>query len=373
MEAARWRFQDALNRTLAAYLHGTALRPVERALYPLAGRRGRTDLAEVRDGAARLGIELPAGPPERCLASAFRALDALPHVAPDAAPVPIGAWDDARHGAVRPLARARAALRRRLDRDGVRLYLHGSYATLDHTGYSDLDTLAVVSGAIVTDPARLRRCRARFIASLRDLQAFDPLQHHGHFVLTGIDLAGYPEPLFPRAVLARCVTLGGGPEALDARAVPCPELARRRFRALARSLLETDVSRAAADAYRCKRALSVFMLLPALWWQAQGRAIGKRESFEALYEVLPDDAVAVFRRAADVRDVWRYRAPRLARAVRRAWFNPLLPAALAAARPGPPPRAALAFVRDGLLAAAQDVAALLVRREEEAHARQSVA
>jgi hypothetical protein len=78
------------------------------------------------------------------------------------------------------------------------------------------------------------------------------------------------------------------------------------------------------------------MLLPTLWCQARGRPVDKKRSFPEVYPLLSEPALGAFRRAAEIRSVWSYAEPIAHRWVRRLWPNPLLPAALDAARAKPP-------------------------------------
>ena len=234
-------------------------------------------------------------------------------------------------------------------RTGLEFFLHGSHASLDFTGYSDLDTFVLLPRATACDPSGLRAARRTLVETWRAVKAFDPLQHHGHFLLTEVDLRGYPDPLFPGVILERTVALTSRPRILRARGLPAPALAEARFLNAARNYLATDLGRGRTNAYRLKSDLSVFMLLPALWWQAQGRPVDKKRSFEDVYALLSEGAVGVFRRAAAIRSVWRYREPAWNRWLRRVWFNPLLPATFNAAGARPPTPAVRRLVDEHFL------------------------
>ncbi|MHC4549332.1 MAG: nucleotidyltransferase family protein [Planctomycetota bacterium] len=331
---ARWRFQASLNAALATYLHGADLTRAGRLLFPLVDA-ARPSLEEVRRTARSLGIRLLGTTPQ-VLAAGFAALDDLPAPPGAVREFALPAWDERRHGRIGSLREARRDLLEVSRRNGVEFFLHGSFASLDFTGYSDLDTFVLVPRTCAVDPAGLQECRRGLVRTMRALKEFDPLQHHGHFVLTEIDLRGYPDPLFPDVILERTIALAPRTRYLRARSLPAPALAAARFGRLAEGYLANDLGRGLGNAYRLKSALSVFMLLPALWWQARGRPIDKREALEEVYRMLSPPAVGAFRRAAEIRAVWRYREPTWNRWVRRLWFNPLLPAALDAAGARPP-------------------------------------
>ena len=93
-------------------------------------------------------------------------------------------------------------------------FMHGSVSTHDYVpGYSDLDTLVVVRRAVLRDPVWLADFKRRLARSTRYLFFLDPLQHHGHFVLTEYNLEAYDEALFP------LVLFGHSTELSDFRAV----------------------------------------------------------------------------------------------------------------------------------------------------------
>ncbi|MHC4819288.1 MAG: hypothetical protein ACYTF8_14680, partial [Planctomycetota bacterium] len=326
----RWRFQAALHAALASFLHGKDLTRAGRALFPIVAS-GTPLGGEVRHAAAAMGLSLRGTLPE-LLAGGYGALDDLDPPAGDMREFELPAWDAARHGKVPAL---RAARRRLLDvsrRTGLEFFLHGSFASLDFTGYSDLDTFVLIPRTTAVDPDGLRAARRSLVRTWRAFKEFDPLQHHGHFILTEIDLRGYPDPLLPAVILERTVALASRRRLLRARGLPAPALAAERFYAVAHRFLRTDLRRGLGNAYRLKSDLSVFMLLPALWCQARGRPVDKKRSFPAVYPLLSGTAVDAFRRAAEIRSVWQYAEPPAHRWVRRLWINPLLPAALDAAR-----------------------------------------
>lgn len=333
----RWRFQAALHAALASFLHGKDLTRAGRALFPLVAS-GAPLGGEVRHAAAAMGLSLRGTLPE-LLAGGYGALDDLDPPGGEMREFGLPAWDPARHGRIPALRDARRRLLDVSRQTGLEFFLHGSFASLDFTGYSDLDTFVLVPRTTAVDADALCAARRGLVRTWRALKEFDPLQHHGHFILTEIDLRGYPDPLLPAVILERTVALAARQRLLRARSLPAPALAAERFYAVAHRFLRTDLRRGLGNAYRLKSDLSVFMLLPALWCQARGRPVDKKRSFPAVYPLLSGTAVDAFRRAAEIRSVWHYAEPPAHRWVRRLWINPLLPAALDAARARPPARA----------------------------------
>lgn len=365
MNEKRWRFQAALNRALSSYLHATDVGRWGRVLYPLAARP-RTALRELAFAGADLGIRLASlSDTAQALAGAYRALDDLP--APDGLyrEYALPSFDPATHGRVPGLERVRRALLALARRTGLEFFLHGSRATLDFTGYSDLDTLVLIPRSVASDAAALRVCRHELIGAWRIVKEFDPLQHHGHFLLSEIDLRAYPDPLFPHVVLERSVAFAATPRILRMCALPAPRLARRIFDETAAGFLATDLARGATNAYRLKSDLSAFMLLPTLWCQAREAPVAKRDSFPRVYARLSPAATAAFRHAAAIRDGWHYREPAWGHWLRRTWFNPLLPGAVDAAAPGRLPASVRGQLDPMFFAAAKNAVRELMELEDD--------
>ncbi len=77
-------------------------------------------------------------------------------------------------------------------------YLHGSFATKDYVlGWSDVDTIAIISDASMRDPKKLIALRGKLYQLRKFFYAIDPLQHHGITLITKKDMERYPAPYFP--------------------------------------------------------------------------------------------------------------------------------------------------------------------------------
>jgi len=100
---------------------------------------------------------------------------------------------------LRPLFQLRDYLQKHFSKEEVfDFYVHGSLSTMDYVeGYSDLDTLVIVRKEVIEDPKWLIEFKRRLARSRTFLYLVDPLQHHGHFVITEYDMKAYPEPFFP--------------------------------------------------------------------------------------------------------------------------------------------------------------------------------
>jgi len=100
---------------------------------------------------------------------------------------------------LRPVFELQEYIRKNFSEDEIfGFYIHGSISTEDYVeNYSDLDTLVIVRKEVFNDANRLKDFRRRLIKSSTFLYLLDPLQHHGHFIITEYDMANYDQFIFP--------------------------------------------------------------------------------------------------------------------------------------------------------------------------------
>jgi len=185
---------------------------------------------------------------------------------------------------------------------------HGSVADLGYSkGYSDLDTLLILNKSTVTEPRQLRRFAQLCYHSLMELYRFDPLQHHGHIVVTAIDLKLYPERWLPLAVLSDCRVVYQSNEDTAVFVRDCQREARKDFEQMVEYLQFRHNSRwSPHNAYDFKYFLSILMLLPTRYQQAKGVFCAKRDSFSLAKQCLPDAQWAIMDYATRCRLKWPY-------------------------------------------------------------------
>lgn len=100
-----------------------------------------------------------------------------------------------------PLFELKGYAKRNLRQYLAGFYLHGSFATKDYvTGWSDVDTLAVVSKETVSNPERILELRNKMYHMRYFLYRIDPLQHHGSIVISEYDLGNYCKVYFPAEI-----------------------------------------------------------------------------------------------------------------------------------------------------------------------------
>lgn len=201
-------------------------------------------------------------------------------------------------------------------------YVHGSLGTCDEIEYSDFDALVIIKERVISDPERLVVVAERLNASQAIMRDFDPLQHHGWFVLTEADLRSYPDDYFPVELFqyAKSLFPDHGLE-LDIEPVDSSEDRHRSFDNLSQSILSLlKEDKLPVDLFRLKILLSEFMLLPTLYVQMRdGKGIYKKFSFDAAKVDFSPEDWSIMEEVSLLRESW----PRVA-APEPSWFLRLL-------------------------------------------------
>ncbi len=186
--------------------------------------------------------------------------------------------------------------------------LHGSLATLDYVNdYSDLDTIIIIAKQTFSSSSELELFRRAYRRSLGYLYWFDPLQHHGHIILTDYDLSWYPERILPIAVFENARSLTGKQLKIDFlvrdSANECLDQFGRVVRVFKSRATQSWVPK---DPWTTKSFLSELMLLPSIYCQALGYQCYKKYSFEIARETIPQSIWKVVDEATEIRQMWHY-------------------------------------------------------------------
>jgi hypothetical protein len=194
-----------------------------------------------------------------------------------------------------------------LAQDIVAGIVHGSIGTGEEVAYSDFDALVILREGVFADARRLAGVARRLDEARSIMIDFDPLQHHGWFVLAEHQLSEYRESYLPIEVLRRARTLfptaGVGLAVTPARSDGDP---REALRSLCRRL-EDSLTRGAypRNLFELKSLLSQVMLLPALYVHARdGRGVFKKESFAMARGDFPAQVWAVLDEVSELRARW---------------------------------------------------------------------
>lgn len=191
-------------------------------------------------------------------------------------------------------------------------WVHGSLATLDYVvGYSDFDTLLLLSRETCTDPDRLAQARSVLQRSVSLLFLFDPLQHHGHMVISECDLDHYQEAVFPLELFRHSVGVYSWiPAGTEVR---CAEDLGERVRVF---LVGVDLIRRWASGcgrgtsgHSLKAFLQMVVLLPALYLQLRdGVYRYKRDTFQFARPDFTEEEWRIIALVTRLRQEWRFRS-----------------------------------------------------------------
>lgn len=187
----------------------------------------------------------------------------------------------------------------------VAVIAHGSVGSNEIIKYSDFDGLLIVKDAY-KNSLELRN----FIKlSLKVIWDFDPLQHHGWFVMYESQLMNYPQSYLPYEILYcsklifpfKDITLH-----IDIKNQPDY---RQSFVNLTKGI-EGKISLISSfkTAFQLKGFLSQVMLLPAMFLAAvEGKGVDKKQSFKSIQQYFSADILYPITVASDIRMSWNYK------------------------------------------------------------------
>lgn len=164
-------------------------------------------------------------------------------------------------------------------------WLHGSLSTGDYTLYSDVDAILILKDESIQNELAFIEVQRAVLRALRHVLFFDPLQHHGFFVGVESLMNNWPSAYLPGAALQYAWPLFPLENPIILHEWQDRHLAVVAFEKLARAVQKARIPK---NLYDAKHFLSQFMLLPAIYLQALGRPVYKRESFSIVREQFRD-------------------------------------------------------------------------------------
>ncbi|MCA9734019.1 nucleotidyltransferase domain-containing protein [candidate division KSB1 bacterium] len=192
----------------------------------------------------------------------------------------------------------------------TKLIVHGSVATAETIKYSDLDVLIILSHHGLHSKKKLVKIAKALYQSEKLLKKFDPLQHHGWFILTDFDLNTYPTTYFPLELLKHSrIFSKDSPENIIV-GLPNEHIHwNAPFKHTAVSLLRklSNPKIHPTNVFTLKNLLSEFMLLPALYMQARDKkGILKKMSFTSAKEDFEYATWEIMDKVSFIRHSWHY-------------------------------------------------------------------
>jgi len=184
--------------------------------------------------------------------------------------------------------------------------VHGSLGTYETVPYSDFDALVILRNSAFDNASTLARVVQVLVKSQRQMFHFDPLQHHGWFVLTEYDLKVFCEAYFPSILFnyAKSISSRETIELVLQKRQSTFEL-KQAFARLKRSIQQTDVDVVQTSLYQFKSLLSKIMLIPAFYLQAlAGEGVFKKESYIRIYQHFSSRDLYAIEQATKIRRNW---------------------------------------------------------------------
>ncbi|HCQ16125.1 MAG TPA: hypothetical protein DIU20_07685 [Cryomorphaceae bacterium] len=218
-------------------------------------------------------------------------------------------------------------LRTKLKDDLYGAYIQGSIATREEIRYSDMDAVVILKDEVVSDAQRLARVARKLYHAKAFFFKYDPLQHHGWFVLTEGMLQNYNEAYFPVELFRHSRSLlEDKAETLFIKRAPVSwDAYRKAFKSVAFSLIKRlEAKNYPSNCYVLKSVLSEFMLLPSLYFQASNyKAIYKKDSFDAIKNHFKPEHWAIMDQVSQIRRDWDYSLSPLQRRIFSTYAYPI--------------------------------------------------
>lgn len=193
--------------------------------------------------------------------------------------------------------------------DIIGAYVHGSLGIGEEVAYSDFDALAILKIEVFESTERLIGVARKLNRARKIMLDYDPLEHHGWFVLTELDLKFYCDAYFPIELFQYAKSLfdNKGLE-LEISLRESSFETRRAFEKMAEAVIRKIENRQyPVNMYQLKSLLSQFMLLPALYLQVKnGKGIFKRESFDKAKIDFDSADWSIMDEVSNIRDNWNY-------------------------------------------------------------------
>ena len=189
-------------------------------------------------------------------------------------------------------------------------YLHGSLASEEEINYSDLDALVILSEQAFESTETLAKVSHKLNQITQLFYQYDPLQHHGWFVLTEKMLQDYPMSYFPPELFGVSKSLM--PDKGLTIEINYSENSEAEYFQAFNDLtysLKRNLSQELSDfnVFKLKSILSQFMLLPALFLQTlYQKSIDKKQSFVQAPNYFSDQEWEVMHKVSDLRSQWDY-------------------------------------------------------------------
>jgi hypothetical protein len=183
--------------------------------------------------------------------------------------------------------------------------VHGSIATDEICAYSDFDGLLIVK-----DEYKESKLLNSFLKkSMKIISKFDPLQHHGWFIIYESQLQNYPQTYFPYELFAFSKVIFPLSGANFSIKIVDDINYSKPFHSLANNLQKKLKNGFRPKGmFQLKSFLSEMMLLPTLFYQAKNNeGVFKKHSFDIVKPLLSAQSWEAIKVCSMIRENWQYR------------------------------------------------------------------
>jgi hypothetical protein len=192
-----------------------------------------------------------------------------------------------------------------LDIPSVWIYLHGSRADNTTTAFSDYDDLIVIDGSQING----NRCKLarKLIQVDRRFCRLDPLQHHGHWIISRQALDNYDASHIPLSVLHNAVRIQG-PVSIrfTLNEMLTHQGLYRNIKQTGRNIqtLYSLYEQNRINIYKLKGLVGSFVLMPAYLFQYHGDEVDKRTGIFRAGELFGSEARMCLEWSTEFRNSW---------------------------------------------------------------------
>lgn len=189
------------------------------------------------------------------------------------------------------------------------LHIHGSIATGDYVkGWSDLDTLIIIRKSALSNSSSLLKLRDLLYKSKKYFYKIDPLQHHGHMIITETDLDYYCQTFFP-LVLFKYSKSAFGEKCFNIKVRDSRAENIDRFSSFVRYFRNLRFNKIfSMGSYDVKFLFHMVTLFPVMYLQAKGIHVYKKFSFAMARTDFDENLWEPIEAVSEARKKWK--APR---------------------------------------------------------------
>ena len=219
----------------------------------------------------------------------------------------ISSYKKADFGYVKALGELKDYANKNLRQHLSGFYLHGSLSTKDYIkGWSDVDTLSVVSRETIEDPDALLALRDKLYFTKHFCYRIDPLQHHGSTVISDYDLSSYCQAYFPVKIFEYSKSFFKDDTISRFNARDFSSEALKNLFWFVNYFRKLKIEkRARLGSYDSKTLLHSITLFPTLYLQAKGILTYKKFSFGIAKKEFKKSDWEVIEKASSIRSDWK--------------------------------------------------------------------